>query len=123
MVKEPKQIKAKDFVHYRNSKINFDGQNNNHPVAVIVNPIPDKSDGIDKMAIITSEGCKIEPSIDKNGAKGRGVNIEIWFWSEEGGYWSMDLQFHKGDTFIHTEWITNMIPQHIKDQLETIWRD
>lgn len=111
--------KTKDFGAFRNSVVSFSHKDHNHPVAVVVNPVPN-SDGTFSRIKISSEGVEITKS---PGARGRGVEIEIWFWSEEGGYWRMEFEFRKGNTFLNSEWITNILTDEQKDKLHTIWRD
>ncbi|HUM51155.1 MAG TPA: toll/interleukin-1 receptor domain-containing protein [Chitinophagales bacterium] len=96
----------------------FAGLENNHPVRVIVDPV-NKTDGTLCRIEITKIGVLELPSINN----GRGVNIELLFNSEHGGFWNMDLGFHKGDTFMSTNKVDLDEETAKKLSFNTIWRD
>lgn len=109
-----------DFVKFiEEQPIEYASNGNNHPVRVRVNPIYD-SDNVLKELTITKKGINVIPS---TGQTGRGVNIEILFYSEQEVFWTLNLNFHKGDTFISTNIIDLSEDEKILLQYETIWRD
>lgn len=109
-----------DFLRFSNEQpIEYATNGNNHPIFIHINPIND-SDGVLKHITISQKGMGMSPS---TGPNGRGVLIEILFYSEHDVFWTLSFQFHKGDTFVSTR-ITD-IPLEDAEKLrhETIWRD
>lgn len=109
-----------DFVRFTEEKtVEYATNGNNHPIFIHVNPIND-SDGVLKHLTISKKGFDISPS---NGPTGRGVLIEILFYSEHDVFWTLSFHFHKGDTYITTR-LTDIPVEEAKTlQFETIWRD
>src|SRR5690606_41867867 len=91
----------------------------NHPVFIRVNPIND-NDGVLKELTISKKGIDISPS---SGATGRGVLIEILFYSEHDVFWTLTFHFHKGDTYVTTKLADIPVEEAKILQWETIWRD
>lgn len=109
-----------DFARYTaDDPIVFSDKGYNHPVKVYINPINDTDNEL-KEITITKKGIEINNS---SGPNGRGILIQILFYSEEDMFWTLTFHFHKGDTFVTTE-ITD-IPEDeaIFLKHETIWRD
>ncbi|CAL2101675.1 protein of unknown function [Tenacibaculum sp. 190130A14a] len=109
-----------DFSNFtEDAALEFSGHEWNHPVRVLINPVPDK-DGNLKLVTITHEGAFIE---DSPGPSLRGVLIELLFQSEEGPFWSLTLHFHKGQTYLKVDFAE--LDKETADKLrgETIWRD
>lgn len=109
-----------DFVRFTDEQvIEYATYGNNHPVLIRVNPVND-IDGILKELTITKKGIEINPS---SGQIGRGVLIEIFFYSEEEVFWKLSLHFHKGDTFVTTSFVETSTEEAQLLSWETIWRD
>jgi hypothetical protein len=109
-----------DFLRFSNEQeLEYATNGNNHPIFVHVNPIND-SDGILKHITISSKGIDISPS---KGATGRGVLIEILFYSEHDVFWTLSFHFHKGDTYVTTRITDIPVEEAEKLRHETIWRD
>lgn len=109
-----------DFVRFTEEKtVEYATKGNNHPIFIHVNPIND-SDGILKKLTISKKGFDISPS---NGPTGRGVLIEILFYSEDDVFWTLSFHFHKGDTYITTRLTDIPVEEAESLQFETIWRD
>lgn len=109
-----------DFARFSNEDIvTFSNRINNHPVKIYVNPIND-SDGVLKELVINKSGIAIS---DSSGPNGRGILIEILFYSEEDVFWSVTFRFHKGDTFITTRIEDLDEDEAALLRYETIWRD
>ena len=109
-----------DFARFSNEDVlEFSANGNNHPIFIHINPIND-NDGILKKLTISKKGFDISPSI---GPTGRGILIEILFFSENDMFWTLTFHFHKGDTYVSTK-IAD-IPEEEAAMLryETIWRD
>lgn len=108
-----------DFLRLTNQDaISYCGRGNNHPVKIYINPIND--DGILKELTIIKDGINISES---NGQVGRGVLIEILFYSEEDMFWTLTFHFHKGDTSVSTEIADISEEDAVLLRHETIWRD
>lgn len=108
-----------DFTRFsKEQPIEYLSNTFNHPIQVRVNPVIDK-DGILKEVLITSKGIDIKPS---EGPYGRGVLIEIIFYSEDHLLWKLTYHFHKGETYIKTEVIENLSSSTNGD-FDVIWRD
>jgi hypothetical protein len=97
----------------------YSDNGNNHPVKITINPINDE-DKILKKIVITKKGLDISNS---DGRRGRGILIEILFYSENDMFWTLTFHFHKGNTYVTTD-IADL-PEEEADLLrnETIWRD
>jgi len=109
-----------DFVRFSEEQtLAYATNGNNHPVFVRVNPIND-TDGILKELTISKKGIDISPS---SGATGRGVLIEILFYSEHDVFWTLTFHFHKGDTFVTTKLADIPVEEAKILPRETIWRD
>ena len=109
-----------DFARFSNDEtITFAGNDYNHPVQIYINPIKDNN-GVLKEATITKDGLIFS---NFNKPSGRGVLIEILFYSENDMFWILTFHFHKGDTFV-TSNIAD-IPEKEAALLRhgTIWRD
>ena len=109
-----------DFARFSNEQIlEFSANGNNHPIFIYINPIND-NDGVLKKLTISKKGMDISPS---KGLRGRGILIEILFYSEHDMFWTLSFHFHKGNTFVTSE-ITD-IPEEeaVLLRYETIWRD
>lgn len=106
-----------DFVRFTEEHtLEYATNGNNHPVFIHVNPIND-SDGVLKELTISKKGVDINPS---TGPTGRGVLIDILFYSEQDVFWTLSFHFHKGDTFITTK-LTDIPVEEAKIlQFETI---
>jgi len=109
-----------DFVRFSNERlIEFSNNLNNHPIKIYINPIND-NDGILKELIISKKGLAINPS---PGPRGRGILIEILFYSEQDMFWTLTFHFHKGKTYITTNIADIQEEDAILLRHETIWRD
>lgn len=109
-----------DFVRFTEEQtIEYATNGNNHPVFIRVNPIND-NDGVLKELTISKKGIDISPS---SVATGRGVLIEILFYSEHDVFWTLTFHFHKGDTYVTTKLADIPIEEAKILQRETIWRD
>ncbi len=96
----------------------FTGLGNNHPVRIVVDPVYKEDRTLCRIEI-TKSGILELPSINT----GRGVDIELLFNSEHGGFWNMELGFHKGDTFMSTNKVDLDSETAEKLSFNTIWRD
>lgn len=109
-----------DFVRFTEEQtLEYATNGNNHPIFIHVNPVND-SDGVLKELTISKKGIDISPS---TGPSGRGVLIEILFYSEHDVFWTLSFHFHKGDTFVTTRLTDIPIEEAKTLQFETIWRD
>jgi hypothetical protein len=109
-----------DFVRFSEEKtLEYASNGNNHPVFIHVNPIND-SDGVLKKLSISKKGMNISPS---TGQTGRGIQIEILFYSEHDVFWELIFHFHKGDTYVTTNIVDIPEEDAILLRNETIWRD
>jgi hypothetical protein len=109
-----------DFARFTDDDpIVFSDKGYNHPVKVYINPINDTDDVL-KEITITKKGIEINNS---SGPNGRGILIQILFYSEEDMFWTLTFHFHKGDTFVTTEIIDIPEDEAIFLKHETIWRD
>lgn len=109
-----------DFVRFSDEQtMEYAANGNNHPIFIHINPINDTG-GILKELTISKKGMDISHS---HGPTGRGILIEILFYSENDMFWTLSFHFHKGDTYVRTR-ITD-IPEEEAAILrhETIWRD
>lgn len=109
-----------DFARFTdNDPIVFSDKGYNHPVKVFINPVNDADNEL-KEITITKKGVEINNS---SGPNGRGILIQILFYSEEDMFWTLTFHFHKGDTFVTTEIIDIPEDEAIFLKHETIWRD
>jgi hypothetical protein len=108
-----------DFIHFINEQtLAFSEKSNNHPVKIRINPVNDK-DNILKDISIDNNGIHIEKS---TGCGGKGVAIDILFYSEFDLLWMLSFQFHKGDTFVTTKNLEVPTNEFEKLRYNTIWR-
>jgi hypothetical protein len=109
-----------DFVKFSNEQtMEFSSNGFNHPVRIYINPINDVDNELKELTI-TKEGLNLTSS---SGPTGRGILIEILFYSENDLFWTLTFHFHKGDTYV-----TSKIADIPEDDAvflrgETIWRD
>ena len=109
-----------DFVRFSEEQtLEYATNGNNHPVFIRINPIND-NDGVLKELSISKKGVDISPS---RGQTGRGVIIEIIFYSEQDVFWKLSFHFHKGDTLVTTKLVDIPVDEAKLLQYETIWRD
>ena len=109
-----------DFVRFAEEQtLNYAANGNNHPIFIHVNPIND-ADEVLKELTISKKGMDISPS---SGHTGRGVLIEILFYSENDVFWKLVFHFHKGDTFVTTNILDIPEEEAVLLRHETIWRD
>ncbi len=109
-----------DFVRFSDEKtLEYAANGNNHPIFIHVNPIND-TDGILKELTISKKGMDISPS---SAQTGRGVLIEILFYSENDMFWKLTFHFHKGDTYVTTNIVDIPEEEAVLLRHETIWRD
>ena len=67
---------------------------------------------------VDARGIFIDPEV---GAVGRGVQITLRFWCEQGHRFDYVLSFHKGQTFVEPLIASKEFLTH--DRPATIWRD
>ena len=109
-----------DFVKFSNEQtIEYAANGNNHPIFIYINPIND-TDEILKKLTISKKGMVISPSSDPTG---RGILIEILFYSENDMFWKLTFHFHKGDTYVTTKIVDMPEEDAVLLRHETIWRD
>jgi hypothetical protein len=109
-----------DFVLFSNEQpIEFTKKRNNHPIKIFINPINDSNDTLKELTI-TKAGMLVNPS---TGPSGRGILIEILFYSEHDMFWTLTFHFHKGDTFLTSSIADISEEEAILLRHETIWRD
>lgn len=99
--------------------IKYFGNDNNHPVQVTINPV--EIEGHLKQIIVENESVVIS---DSSGPNGRGVEMQIIFSSEHGEFWYISIHFHKGQTFLTSNY-ADFLSQEEKEKffVNTIWRD
>lgn len=109
-----------DFARFSNEQpIKFATNGNNHPIKIYINPINDIDD-VFKELTITKNGMTINPS---NGPIGRGILIEILFYSENDMFWTLTFHFHKGDTYVTSNIADISEEEAVILRNATIWRD
>jgi len=109
-----------DFARFSNEQaLEFSANGNNHPIFIHINPINDY-DGVLKELTISKKGMDISPS---RGPIGRGILIEILFYSEHDMFWTLSFHFHKGDTYVTTKIADIPEEEAVLLRNETIWRD
>lgn len=109
-----------DFLRFADEQaLEYATNGNNHPIFIHINPINDE-DGVLKTLTISKKGMSISPS---NGQTGRGILIEILFYSEQDVFWTLSFHFHKGDTYVSTRLTDIPVEEAEKLRHETIWRD
>ena len=109
-----------DFARFSTDQaIEFSSNGYNHPVFIRINPV-NGDDGTLKQVTISKKGVDINAS---PGPNGRGILIEIVFFSENDVFWKLSLHFHKGDTYVKADFVE--VPEEETHLLkwETIWRD
>ena len=115
----------KDFAEFAHEqRITYRGNSYNHPISVKVSPVEIEGELMQIKIQKEGENTKAytcSPLVSGLIGKGRGVEIEIEFLSEDGYLWSMELQFHKGETFITTEKLHKAAPRVMAEKV--IWRD
>lgn len=109
-----------DLARFSNEQpIEFSANGNNHPIFIHINPIND-NDGILKELTISKKGMDISPS---RGPTGRGILIDILFYSENDMFWTLSFHFHKGETYVTTKIADIPEEEAVLLRYETIWRD
>lgn len=97
------------------------GSDWNHPVAVTVGPVRiPNSENYHKLSI-THTGVETLDLGEK--AASRGVTVEVFFHSEQGHFWSLQLDFHKGLTYGKTRLVADEEALRLALPDTTIWRD
>jgi hypothetical protein len=109
-----------DFVRFAEEQtLDYAANGYNHPIFIHVNPI-NGADGILKELTVSRKGIDVSPS---NGPTGRGVLIEILFYSENDVFWKLVFHFHKGDTYVSTNIVDIPEEEAVLLRHDTIWRD
>jgi hypothetical protein len=83
----------------------------NHPIAVKIVSVPIEDEFKD--VLITSDGIEIT----NNTTKSKEIQIEILFYKEDGGVFTLNLRFHEGMTYL------NVLSYSIPDIVELMLRD
>jgi hypothetical protein len=93
----------------------------NHPVSLVLSPFPSDTAGRFDQITISHRGIEKKDLGEK--AETRGIEIELFFFCEEGHFWSVSFRFHKGRTYGKTRMISDDEAERTKLENRTMWRD
>jgi hypothetical protein len=71
--------------------------------------------------VVSHRGIEHKPIIKQ--ISDRGVTIEIFFYCEEGYYWSLSFKFHKGSTYGKARTVHDDEAESLGLEAHAIWRD
>lgn len=96
------------------------GDEFNHPVLVEIGPMPTADEEKFETIFVSYRGVEHKAITDK--IQDRGVTVEIFFYCEEGYYWSLSFKFHKGSTYGNVRMVRGDEAASLGLDTQTIWR-